>query len=226
MGYSKASRRWVDNQTSLIGQNSVIINTGNNTNLKGAIIANKKADGTDGNNLLLNTKSLTYANIIDKDKARSLSIGGGYSTQGNNQSAQNTTNANINYSMHDKEQITRATIGGGDIVIAGMNVNINESLVKGLNRDISISQEITKSLEVSPIEVSATIRTTTENNETKITNPITAKLTEWKEIANNPLKPIEDNFKGIGYDIDAMAVYPKNGTRNNNSCLNPYPIYS
>ena len=60
--------------------------------------------------------------------------------------------------MHDKEQITRATIGGGDIVIAGMNVNINESLVKGLNRDISISQEITKSLEVSPIEVSATIR--------------------------------------------------------------------
>jgi hypothetical protein len=38
------SRAWVDNITSIIGTNSVTINTGNNTNIVGAVIANATTD--------------------------------------------------------------------------------------------------------------------------------------------------------------------------------------
>jgi hypothetical protein len=37
---NKTDRLWVDNQTSILGTNSVTINTKDNTNLKGAVIAN------------------------------------------------------------------------------------------------------------------------------------------------------------------------------------------
>ncbi|MBU6140885.1 MAG: hemagglutinin repeat-containing protein, partial [Proteobacteria bacterium] len=37
---NKTDRLWTDNQTSILGTNSVTINTGDNTNLKGALIAN------------------------------------------------------------------------------------------------------------------------------------------------------------------------------------------
>lgn len=78
----------MDNQTSIIGTNSVTINTANNTNVKGAVIANiinANSDSInggnglagyninsdtlqgaiDGGNLNLNTKSLTFSNLED-----------------------------------------------------------------------------------------------------------------------------------------------------------------
>ncbi len=134
---SKATKRWVTNQTDLIGQNSVTINTGNNTNLVGSVIANKKADGTDGGNLTINTTSLTYSNIMDKDKARSVSLGGSY---GNNTrtNEQQSGSLSFGYSSRDVEQVTKATIGQGAINIT------NNSNISSLNRDITKSQELTK----------------------------------------------------------------------------------
>ena len=80
---SSADRLWTNNQTSLIATNQLNINTNNNTDIKGAIIANiinpnqailnqivnkdTLKGAIDGNNLTINTKTLTYSNINDYD---------------------------------------------------------------------------------------------------------------------------------------------------------------
>ena len=142
---SKANKQWVNNQTSIIGQNSVTINTGNKTNLKGALIANKAADGTDQGNLTLNTQTLTYSDIQDKDKARSLSLGVGIGNDPKT-NAQQSGNFNFDYSSHDIEQLTKATIGQGTL-----NITDDSNSIAELNRDITKSQEITKYQKVDPV---------------------------------------------------------------------------
>ncbi|MDC0857682.1 hemagglutinin repeat-containing protein, partial [Rickettsiales bacterium] len=152
----KASKQWINNQTDLIGENSVTITTGNNTNLVGAVIANTKADGADGGNLTINTASLTYQDIKDKDKARSSSLGVGYGNDPDT-GAQQSGSFNFGYSSHDIAQITKSTIGNGTINIAA------NSDISGLNRDIAKSQEITKNQVVG--NVSGTIKFTSGSSD-------------------------------------------------------------
>ena len=133
-GFDKKERNWVDNQTSIIGNNSVVINTKNNTNIKGVIIAsgsyNDNGDFVDNNNLSLDTKTLTYSDIYDNDTEKRQNIGAGIGT---------TVSFNYSNGGKNKEQITRATIGNGNIVIADNND------ISSLNRNVNKSQEITKS---------------------------------------------------------------------------------
>ncbi len=183
LNYAKNDRKWVDDQTSIIGSNSVTINTGNNTNLVGAMIANIKADGTDGNNLTLNTKSLTYSNIYDQDKGRSFGVSASYSDKPTTNKPGTATTAktqgggnssfNLNYASHEKEQTNHATIGGGTIT-TGSTITFNTDKLSSsfgsatsttggtindplalanLNRDITKAQEITKDTSVDPINV-------------------------------------------------------------------------
>ena len=71
------SRAWVDNLTSIIGTNSVTINTTNNTDITGAMIANitnantvkSSSDYIDGGNLTLNTGSLTFSDLKNYDNS-------------------------------------------------------------------------------------------------------------------------------------------------------------
>ena len=112
---ANTDRLWTDNQTSIIGTNSVTINTKNNTTLTGAVIANilnaddlyastGKAIGAnaiDGNNLTLNTKTLTIANLEDhlytesQGAGISTSIGwGGGSVKGSANNSNTTNNSN------------------------------------------------------------------------------------------------------------------------------------
>ncbi len=142
---SRTDRVWVDDQTTLVANNSVTINTTNNTDMKGALIANIKTDGTDGGNLSLTTNSLTYEDIKDIESHYSKSLGGnlGIGTKDSykvTEQAKGTTHYNINFENkgYEKEQITRATIGSGTINIAA------NSDISGLNRDIFKSQELTK----------------------------------------------------------------------------------
>ncbi len=160
-----ANRVWVDNQASIVATNSVNINVEQNTDIKGAMIANISnyinEDGTinkdkelltDGGNLVLNTDSLSYSDINDEDKMRN--VGLGISGSNRSQGGQNRGNAsvNFNYAMHDKEQITKATIGQGVINVGG-DADSGDLLI---NRDVNKSQEIIKSVEVAPINVAYT----------------------------------------------------------------------
>lgn len=144
----------VNNNSSITAGNNITINTGGNTNLTGAVIANKTTNGSDGGNLSLTTNSFTYSDIHDKDKARSFGFGVGV---GNNPktNANQSGNFNFNYSSHDIEQITRATIGSGTINITN-EANQTQDLAN-LNRDMDLAQEITKDTITGALDVSVTI---------------------------------------------------------------------
>jgi len=206
---SKTDRLWTDNQTTIIGTNSVNINTGNNTNNKGAMIANitnisdsviassenqgvaiqpflRSGEAIDGNNLTLNTKTLTFSNLFDHEY--SSNSGFGFSTSigatidGNNSNPiQNlnfypdgSTTISLNNSGYKKEQTTKATIGSGIINVGGTQnfdnitgefvntvggtlLSENDSQLSNLNRNINSSQEITKDTITNALNVSATI---------------------------------------------------------------------
>ena len=51
-----------NNQTSITGTDSVEVTVANHAKLKGSAIANKKADGSDGGNLVFAAASLSQIN--------------------------------------------------------------------------------------------------------------------------------------------------------------------
>ena len=151
-------RNWVDNQTTIIGTNAININTQNNSDVIGALIANitnakeedfvnqesnNKENWVDGNNLVLNSKTLTYQDIKDYYNEENTSlgfstnIGGASATASNSNDQGSASNDNVNQQNNfyptgsttlaltndakEMEQLTRATIGGGKI-------NIGETL--------------------------------------------------------------------------------------------------
>jgi len=126
---SKTDRLWVDNQTSIIGTDSVTINTGNNTNIKGALLANianatslREAAGDvaiqyeggeeiDGGNLTLNTKTLTFSNLFDHEYSQSQGYGfstniGKGSSNSTNQGTASSSNPNQQNSFYPNGSTT------------------------------------------------------------------------------------------------------------------------
>jgi len=114
---SEFNRDWVDDQTSVIGTDSVTINTGDNTDINGALVANvtnatsdtigkninnqlntknpNQENWVDGGNLVLNTNTLTFENITDTEKQESSAIGLGLTI--NNESSNNPSQQNNYY---------------------------------------------------------------------------------------------------------------------------------
>ena len=202
---SKTDRLWTDNQTTIIGTNSVTINTGNNTNNTGAVIANITnadellattnktigANAIDGENLTLNTKTLTFKNLDDHyytqnfgaNFSTSIGVGVVNATSGQGTAAADNPNQQINFyptgsttiglqdSSSKKEQVTKATIGEGNvttnaniifdsngnpITITGGDLN-SETALANLNRDVTKSQVITRDQITGALDVSVTI---------------------------------------------------------------------
>ncbi|MBL0320013.1 MAG: hemagglutinin repeat-containing protein [Alphaproteobacteria bacterium] len=145
-------RNWTDNVTSIIGTNSITINTDGKTMIKGALVAQAtpQEDGTymDGGNLTLNTDSLVVSDLTDEDIWNSSGAGmavgfGGQPGQpvfgsGSNLSSSYTPSLQI--AQDTTIGVTHATIGNGTININN-TVATNDQL-KGINRDINKTQEI------------------------------------------------------------------------------------
>jgi len=129
----------------------VDIYTGKNTHVEGAVIA------AENDNLVLNTETLTYKDIQDSDTSEafntgvSVSAGFGDDDKGDNDEKNDGEEAKeddspysgtstTDYSSKDKEQINRATIGKGTIIIR----SDPDAGLEGLNRDLAKAQEITK----------------------------------------------------------------------------------
>jgi len=138
VGKNNSQRDWVDNQTTIIGTNSVNVNVGNNTHLKGSVIASGNYDENgnfvDNKNLNLITKTLTSENINDKDNSSSYNLSVGVDK------SENDTQAKMELGMSDsqKEQINYATIGNGNIEVK------DKTDISNVNRDVNQSQVITK----------------------------------------------------------------------------------
>ncbi|ABV67203.1 hypothetical protein Abu_0943 [Aliarcobacter butzleri RM4018] len=121
---------------SSITGDKVNVNVGNNTHLKGSVIASgdydKNGNFVDNKNLNLTTKTLTSENIYDKDKNKSFNLSVG--VDNSKKEAQGKMELGLNSS--NKEQINYATIGEGTIT--------TNSDIKDVNRDVNKSQVITK----------------------------------------------------------------------------------
>ena len=154
--YGNYNRAWVSEQSSIIGRNSANINVKGKTNLIGSVIG--------GNNTTLKTGELEFSNIGDKENGYNIGINVNTSFKLRKiyneidpynpiKKISTSISGGLNYGARDKEQINRATIGAGTIIVGGKIVNPD------MNRDESKAQEVTKDISVNKISVQFVKRT-------------------------------------------------------------------
>ena len=132
--------RWVGEQTSLVGTNSLNINT-NYLKLIGAKIANEKENQEgkviDGANLKIIANKIEFQDIKNLDRSFYEKMGAGSDISGANLSYE------YGFGAHEKEGILYATLGQGDIQ--------SLSKLSTLNRDINLTSKITKNEIYTPV---------------------------------------------------------------------------
>ncbi|WP_338946090.1 hemagglutinin repeat-containing protein [Fusobacterium pseudoperiodonticum] len=138
--YGNHDKSWVNEQSSIIGKNSANITVEGKTNLIGSVIG--------GGNTTLRTGELEYSDIHDKDKGYNFGINGNASFSKNDKDEWNISKSiGANYGVTDREQINRATIGAGTVIVDGKTVNPN------INRDESKTQIVTRDINVGTIGI-------------------------------------------------------------------------
>ena len=138
--YGNHDKSWVNEQSSIIGKNSANITVEGKTNLIGSVIG--------GGNTTLRTGELEYSDIHDKDKGYNFGINGSASFSKNDKDEWNISKSiGANYGVTDREQINRATIGAGTVIVDGKTVNPN------INRDESKTQIVTKDINVGTVGI-------------------------------------------------------------------------
>ena len=152
MKYGNRDKAWVNEQSSIIGRNSANINVAGKTKLVGSVIG--------GANTILRTGKLEYSDIYDKDKGYDIGLNtnASFSLKRMRDNITQTTyekllidkTGELNYGATDREQINRAIIGNGTIIVGGKIVNPD------INRDESKAQEITKDINVNKISLQYT----------------------------------------------------------------------
>ncbi|WP_447768673.1 hemagglutinin repeat-containing protein [Pseudomonas kilonensis] len=148
-GQTNGKTNWVENQTVISGKNKVDIRTQDHTQLDGAVVA------ADNGNLKLDTDTLGFRDITGKDNEHGyyLNVSGSYNTGGGAQADKPNKGMEgkeknswalegYNYNKA-REQILRATVGAGEIVVRDDNVTGTDSTA-GLNRDVSKAYEVTR----------------------------------------------------------------------------------
>ncbi|KWV68193.1 hemagglutinin repeat-containing protein [Pseudomonas paracarnis] len=156
VGFGKTTGKtdWVEEQTRITGKNAVDIKTENHTQIDGALIA------ADNGNLKLDTGTLGFSDIVGQDKEHGyyLNVGGTYkagSSESKGNTVQDSSQAGKgkegktgwsvegwNYEK-EREQIVRATVGAGEIVVR-KDAETGADSTAGLNRDVGKAYEITK----------------------------------------------------------------------------------
>lgn len=151
-GRSSGETHWVTEQTRISAADRLDIRTQNHTQLDGALIA------SDSGNLRLDTGSLGYSDIHGYDQERShyVSVGGSYGLGATAQQdssqvgkgAQGSSGWSLegNSYERDRQQIVRATVGEGDIIVRN-DADTGDDSTAGLNRDVSKAYEITRDKE-------------------------------------------------------------------------------
>ena len=175
-GNRNQRRRWTDDPTTLIGTESVKVNVNSDTQLTGALLAQINEDGTDGGNLALNTRNLTFKDLVDTDNSSNWSAG--FSTgmrwstppkqkKGSAKTKQNesdtkpkkdkdfpnssTTSIQASLNGYVRGQLTRATLGQGNLSVQG------DGDLTGLNRDIDTFQTVTANRNTGGLNVDVTV---------------------------------------------------------------------
>lgn len=145
-GQTNGETNWVGNQTSIIARDRLDLRTEDHTQIDGALIASRTG------NLKLDTDTLSFRDIQGEDKEHSyyLNAGGSYGTGQQDQSQQGKGEVGVSgWSVNgyeyekEREQIVRATVGAGEIVVRS-DAESGKDSTAGLNRDVEKAYEITK----------------------------------------------------------------------------------
>lgn len=185
-GETDGSSAWVNEQSSIIGSGSVDIRTEGHTEIDGAVIANIDEEGNDGGNLSLDTGTLAYSDIEDHDQEKSTYLNVGFTMGDDNSTNQSESGTNYtasgHYNNHDKEQINRATVGEGTIVVR----DSTEQDTSDLNRDTDLAQEVTKD---DSQNTNLYASTTAADSLTNLAENPSQQLNQWKENVTSALSP-------------------------------------
>ena len=155
VNYTGRDKNWVNEQTSLIGRNSVNVEVGNKLTVAGAKIANEE-NGIDKGNLIVKANEIETHDIVSKDNFLVLDANASITrrdiinkqkgNKDNNYIVEHYENdAGAGFAGSEVEKVSRATIGNGTIVT-------NQGTV-GVNRDISKSDEKTRDVEVKRVGI-------------------------------------------------------------------------
>ncbi|WP_123719232.1 hemagglutinin repeat-containing protein, partial [Pseudomonas lini] len=151
VGYGKTTGQtnWVENQTVINGTNKVDIRTEGHTQIDGAVLS------ADSGNLKLDTDTLGFRNIYGKDNEHGyyLNVSGSYGSESNSQADKPNKGMEgpkksswavegYNYEK-DRDQVLRATVGSGDIIVRHDKVTGADS-TSGLNRNVDQAYEVTR----------------------------------------------------------------------------------
>lgn len=231
VGYGETTGKtnWVGNQTSITARDKLDIRTEEHTQIDGAVLASQTG------NLKLDTDTLGFRDIKGEDKERSyyLNAGGSYGSGQQDQSQQGKGEAGVNgwsvsgYEYEkEREQIVRATVGAGEIVVRS-DAETGQDSTAGLNRDTSKAYEITKDKEertdlyVSKSSLDAvsdpaatvgqwahalmTYDETAKANFKDVSILVNASLNEWERLTGRLLP--EGASEAGGQEIAEQALY-------------------
>ncbi|MFV0456881.1 MAG: hypothetical protein ACK5NQ_18195, partial [Pseudomonas sp.] len=169
------------------------IRTENHTQLDGALIASDSGD------LKLDTDTLGFSDIAGHDKEHSyyLNVGGSYGNGQQDQSQQGKGDAGVNgWSVEgheyerDRQQIVRATVGEGEIIVRNDEQTDTDSTA-GLNRDTRKASEITRD------EEERTDLYVSKSSVEAVANP-GKTLQAWGEALVNYDEQAKANFEQLG----------------------------
>ena len=140
LSFGGKDKKWVKEQSGIIGRESTKVKVGDTTKLIGSIIG--------GKNIELRTGKLEYSDIYDKDKGYDIGLNSKATISKNDKDEWNMSKTiGLDFGARDKEQINRATIGAGTIIVGGKVVNPD------INRNESVAQTITKNINVDGVSV-------------------------------------------------------------------------
>lgn len=187
----EGDRQWVDNQTSIIGTESVDIDVDGKLSMDGSLIANIDKDGKDAGNLDIKAGSIETSDINNYDRNSNSGISidvnlGGNPAGTNDGYDQGKTHIVITDNGYEKESTTHATIGKGNIEVA------DGSDISNINRDINQTETVTKDQITGALDVDLNI------NHSIITDG-PGKMVD--DIANYP-----ENFYGASDKLALLGV--------------------
>lgn len=210
VGYGKTTGKtdWVDTQTSITARGGLDIRTENHTQLDGALLASQTGD------LLLDTGSLGFSDFQGRDKEHGYyaNVGLSVGQDGNvQQDASQVGKGDTGVSgwsaegydyRKDREQIVRATVGDGEIVVRS-DTGTGHDSTEGLNRDVEKAYEITKDDEErTDLYVS---ESSLESVGEVIESP-TIIVEKTLEIAKSSLDAVTNAANRVAQEIQAQRV--------------------
>ena len=151
IGVTNGTKNWIEEQTSIIGRNSIRVDVGNKLTLTGSKISNEE-NGIDKGNLEVRAKEIDSRDIEGYDDLMSVNVEGTvsrkdiYHNQKNGKEAYEKyeNDGAITVEGHEREQIARATIGNGTVGLiptSGMHGGLIEQIPKLILED---EQEVYK----------------------------------------------------------------------------------